>query len=447
MAIGFIERYVAVDINGANALPQHVVEGIAFVGKNGVVEDGALLKYKLTNMAANAVNKTSNAVTIRTPFENPMYVENALYSDVPFEQFGNVDEWHVAEGYTFTSADGFKATGKIPVYDYTSIEAEYQEETDEGFIFMGSVGSGVLVEDEINLAVKKEKFGDADPRAVRAGFRFTSAFGVDEEGTMPTVEAATPYLSAFATDDVEECEIHVRATTEQQEGYVTENLKYSETFVKMEIDGNKVTMYCGDVSVKKKVADVYGNADADKNIILDGELPNGFYTVFRQTPDGLLRIGNFTAGMLYTNLVPLSTMEDDKTIYNGGLGYKNGYRIRSGGAEAVQSDATCIGFIPVNPGDVIGIGGAIFGGASGANSINVYDASHTNLGQVVENSPTAGYGIFAGGTLSNWNKGTLKNDCFYWTVPSGADIAYVRVTARMNGKGVDMIVTRNEEIV
>lgn len=34
----------------------------------------------------------------------------------------------------------------------------------------------------------------------------------------------------------------------------------------------------------------------------------------------------------YTNLVPLSTEADDKTIYNGGLGYKNGYRIRSGGA-------------------------------------------------------------------------------------------------------------------
>lgn len=148
----------------------------------------------------------------------------------------------------------------------------------------------------------------------------------------------------------------------------------------------------------------------------------------------------------YKNWVKYSTESDGVTIYNGGLGYKNGYRVRSGGAEGSQADATCIGFIPVAAGDVIGIGGAVFGTNSSANAINVYDSNYTNLGQVVENYPTNGYGIFSDGQLSNWNKGTHKDGCYYWTVPSGANIAYARVTARTDGNGADMIVTVNEEI-
>ena len=172
------------DTTGANAVASQVVEGIGFVGKSGVVEDGALLIYKNTQMAANVVNKTSNAVTIRTPFENPMYVANALYCDVPFEQFGDADEWHVAEGHTFTSANGFKVTGKIPVYDYTPIEAEYSDETDEGFIFMGSVDSGALMEDEINLEVSKERFGDAEASHVLKDKTFTSVDGYKKKGEL-----------------------------------------------------------------------------------------------------------------------------------------------------------------------------------------------------------------------------------------------------------------------
>ncbi len=149
----------------------------------------------------------------------------------------------------------------------------------------------------------------------------------------------------------------------------------------------------------------------------------------------------------YTNLVPLSTESDGVTIYNGGLGYKDGYRIRSGGAEAEQAIATCCGFIPAVGGDEIGIGGAVaFDGTTAANAINVYNSSHTNLGQVVENYANNGYGIFADGTVSNWNKGVKRNGCFYWKVPSGQGIAYVRVTARMDLNGKNMVVTKNEEI-
>lgn len=155
---------------------------------------------------------------------------------------------------------------------------------------------------------------------------------------------------------------------------------------------------------------------------------------------------NYYSIASFKNWVKYSTESDDKTIYNGGKGYKDGYRLRSGGAEAAADDATHTGFIPAVAGDEIVIGGVVtFGGTTTSNAINVYDASHTNLGQVVENFSNAGYGIFSDGKLSNWNKGTLKNGCFYWTVPSGADIAYVRITARTKHNGASLIVTKNEE--
>lgn len=148
----------------------------------------------------------------------------------------------------------------------------------------------------------------------------------------------------------------------------------------------------------------------------------------------------------YKNWARFSTESDGKTIYNGGKGYKDGYRIRSGGAEGAQENASCTGFIPAVAGDVIGLGGATYGTNATANAINVYNAGHTALGQVTESYANNGYGIFADGTLSNWNKGTHKDSCYYWTVPSGADIAFVRVTGKTHGNGSKMIVTVNEEI-
>jgi len=63
----------------------------------------------------------------------------------------------------------------------------------------------------------------------------------------------------------------------------------------------------------------------------------------------------------YLNMVPSSKASDGTTIYNGGLGYKNGYRIRSGGAEGVLASSAHTGFIPVKGGDTIRISGGDFG--------------------------------------------------------------------------------------
>ena len=148
----------------------------------------------------------------------------------------------------------------------------------------------------------------------------------------------------------------------------------------------------------------------------------------------------------HTNLVPLSTEADGKTIYNGGLGYKNGYRIRSGGAEASYGNVSCTGFIKATAGDVVRLDGYDVKNNSGAgNAINVFDGNRTNLGQIVCNNPSS-YGCF-NSTGINWDDVIAEgNGVYYWIVPSGYNIAYMRVTGYTNEDGSKMIVTVNEEI-
>lgn len=147
----------------------------------------------------------------------------------------------------------------------------------------------------------------------------------------------------------------------------------------------------------------------------------------------------------YTNQVPLSTESDGKTIYNGGKGYKNSYRIRSGGAEASQGGCSCTGFIRAKGGDVVRLSGYDVKYNTTGNAINVSDANRNNLGQIVANSGWS-YGIFEGNTI-NWDDVLLeKTGVYYWIIPEGFNIAYIRVTGYTGADGSKMIVTINEEI-
>lgn len=147
----------------------------------------------------------------------------------------------------------------------------------------------------------------------------------------------------------------------------------------------------------------------------------------------------------YKNWVRYSTEADGVTIYNGGLGYKNGYRVRSGGAEAGQNGASCTGFIPAVAGDVVRLSGYDVKYEGAQNAINVSNASRTNLGQIVANSSWS-YGIFEGNSI-NWDDVILEKDNVYkWTIPDGYGIAYIRVTGYTGNDGAKMIVTINEEI-
>ena len=149
----------------------------------------------------------------------------------------------------------------------------------------------------------------------------------------------------------------------------------------------------------------------------------------------------------YTNMVPSSKDSDGVTIYNGGLGYKEGYRIRSSGAEGAAS-SICTGFIPVKGGDVIRVkdakGKSIYT-ANNTVAVNYADSTRTNIGQTSGNYY---YGIAV--NYPFWDELVTINDDNSWTftVINHADIRYIRITVYSGhgAKGEDLIVTVNEEI-
>ena len=150
----------------------------------------------------------------------------------------------------------------------------------------------------------------------------------------------------------------------------------------------------------------------------------------------------------YKNWVLYSTEADGKTIYNGGKGYKDEYRIRSGGAEAWKVTASHTGYITLKGGNIVLLSGYNAAEITAENAINVYDGSHNNIGQIVSNYPNAGYGIFQT-TYSAYGWKTVAESpsgVFVWQVPPSAEIAYMRVTGFTYGDGSKMIVTVNEEI-
>lgn len=152
-----------------------------------------------------------------------------------------------------------------------------------------------------------------------------------------------------------------------------------------------------------------------------------------------------------TNWVPLS-INADGSIYNNGKGYKDGYRVRSGGAEQASGNTSCTGFIKVNPGDVVRFTGAPwFTGTASQNALNVANSSFANIGQFTMGQGAV-YGIFesaykayAASSIVEESEGVWR-----WVVPPAASgVAYIRITAydyENGAPGSKMIVTINEEI-
>lgn len=152
----------------------------------------------------------------------------------------------------------------------------------------------------------------------------------------------------------------------------------------------------------------------------------------------------------YTNYVTTS-INSDGSIYNS-KGYKDGYRVRSGGAEASVSNTSCTGFIKVNAGDIIRISGCEFSTSSNSNAINVSDINFTNIGQFT--MLPVRYGIFQQSAYASYGYKSVieeKEGVWKWVVPPAASgVAYIRVTGYdiTNGPpGAKMLITINEEIL
>lgn len=150
----------------------------------------------------------------------------------------------------------------------------------------------------------------------------------------------------------------------------------------------------------------------------------------------------------YTNQVPIS-IGSDGNIYNGGLGYKNGYRLSSSGGESSAANATVTGFIPVAPGDIIRIKGYIWlETTSTVNYLNAYNSkngfSKVYIGNARNTYDTAAF-IESMEYADGVSTVKLKNGV------TGYD--YIRISVmRYEGStqkptyGENLVVTVNEEI-
>lgn len=185
--------------------------------------------------------------------------------------------------------------------------------------------------------------------------------------------------------------------------------------------------------------------------------------------DGVITIPNVTGDLditvtavksapSYINQIPLST-DSNGAIYNGGLGYKNGFRISSSGGEKANASSFVTGFIPVKAGDVIRFSGAYIAGEGGILNSYMYKADRTQVtgsttidGGPVYYNPITPYNFFV-----NTNKertralyGPMEIDetnqrVLSMTIPNTGGIAYARFTLNA-ADGANAIITINEEI-
>ena len=157
----------------------------------------------------------------------------------------------------------------------------------------------------------------------------------------------------------------------------------------------------------------------------------------------------------YKNWVPYA-IDTDGSVYNGGLGYKNGYRLSSSGAEKTQAGSALTGFIPAKYGDVIRMANATWGAtvSDGYSYIQYYDEKFKVILSINKHQNNS-----SGGNISNVGQ-TYKDlvdrsasnivtddkgvTIFNIVLTSPISYSYIRISATADG--ADMIVTVNEEI-
>lgn len=169
-------------------------------------------------------------------------------------------------------------------------------------------------------------------------------------------------------------------------------------------------------------------------------------------PDGAvtkIMCGSTLLWEAYKNWVFYSTDADGVTIYNNGKGYKDDYRVRSGGAEAYEAGVSCTGYIPYVKGDILRIWPP-FNGGNTWNTVNFYDGGMSCLGQITDGGTP--YGNITTAYKTKLVNGVSVLDISAINTDVANCIEYVRIgndIGRGNAKitsGSQMIITKNEEI-
>ena len=199
---------------------------------------------------------------------------------------------------------------------------------------------------------------------------------------------------------------------------------------------------------------VFGTVDADNNIILSGNLADGTYTVKYEDADGnVVDIGTLDNGEpepSYTNALLLA-VDSDGTAYNGGTGWKDGYRLNSSKAETTDDAADVTGFIPAVWGDTLYLKNVVFDPNSANKTktyIYMYKSDFSACSPYFRGDNGLDYGIENGGLVvgDDGYVKSIKLDGTTFTSYSNdtGDAVYVRFSC--DEITDDSIVTVNEPI-
>ena len=187
--------------------------------------------------------------------------------------------------------------------------------------------------------------------------------------------------------------------------------------------------------------DVVGYIGEDNTIVLTGAVPEGaVYSVKYEKSDGtVIEIGDLSleeaVEVVITNQIPLSVGSDGQP-FNGGQGWKTGYRISgSSGGESAQTGTEVTGFIPFKYGDTLYIKGII---DDGSHVIGFYKSDYTY-------ATGASFTVIFGGAVNGESAGRVVNDKVTTQIGDQRDnIAFMRVSA--SEITADSIITVNQPI-
>lgn len=125
------------------------------------------------------------------------------------------------------------------------------------------------------------------------------------------------------------------------------------------------------------------------------------------------------------------SVSSDGTLYNGGTGYKSGYRLNSSGNEAAASGVYCSGFIPMTNAQTIEFDGISLPAASGvANSnytIHFYDSAFTRIAK----SQYQAHDVFLTPSIGSGTKDDSGNYIKTFKPTGVSGLAYIRFSCGM----------------
>lgn len=275
------------------ARPEDVAQGVTFTSENGLKIEGGMERLGTPLQENNPTFEIDGEgdFGIRFKLDKPKYLDGDVYLyHSAYDLFGTATPDQVAQGVTFTSENGLKIEGTVQ----TPGSANWWEDSGEvTFDFQdGCVNlSHTFYEDQ--LFRKNDKvtlysdtsFGNAKPEDVAQGVTFTSANGVNIEGTLESVNGIDLGIAGFP-EGVGGDELYVEGFLEKK--VILENGGWVGLLVKPDQMGN--------ATVDQVAAGV--TFTSKEGFVLTGTalIPGGGFVY----PDGaFIPVSNFTDGKQY----------------------------------------------------------------------------------------------------------------------------------------------------